>query len=484
MDINNLTIREAQRLLGEKELSSLELAGEFLKRIDETNNKLNSFLYVAREESLAQAGQADQMIADGNNLALTGIPGAMKDNILIKGIQATAGSKILENYVAPYDATVIKKLKNHGSVFLGKTNLDEFAMGSSTENSAFGPVKNPYDLSLVPGGSSGGSAVAVASSQALYALGSDTGGSVRQPASFCGVVGLKPTYGRVSRYGLIALGSSLDQIGVLAKNVEDCAIVFQAIAGQDELDSTTLSKPVLDFSEYLNKGVKGMRIGIPKEYFAGGIDAEVQEAVEAGIKRLEKLGAIVEQTSLPHVKYSLASYYIILPVEISANLSRYDGIRYGLSVKGESLEDVYYNTRTQGLGIEPKRRVMLGTFASSSGYYDAYYKKAKQVQNLIKQDFLKAFEKFDLLVTPVTPTTAFKVGEKASDPMQMYLADIFTVGLNIAGVPGMSVPVGLSKKGLPIGMQLIAPYFKEETLFQAGHAFELDLNTRFTPLEI
>ncbi len=477
MDFTELTIKSASELLAHKKISAKELGQMSLKRIKEVDDKLHAFLYVAEKEAMEQAEKADQLIADGENFSLTGIPYAVKDNILVKGMQATAGSKILENYKATYDATVIKKLNEELPVMMGKTNLDEFGMGSSTENSAFGPTKNPYDLSRVAGGSSGGSAAAVASGEVLFALGTDTGGSVRQPASFCGIVGLKPTYGRASRYGLIALGSSLDQVGVLAKTVEDTATVFQIVAGQDDHDSTSLSKPVPDYDKFLKEDLKGLKVGVPKEYFIDGMDPEVAEIIKNAIKTAEELGAVVEEMSLPHSSYALACYYVILPVEISANLSRFDGIRYGLSVGGNSLEEVYYKTRSAGFGPEPKRRIMIGTYASSAGYFDAYYKKAKQAQQLIRKDFTDAFEKYDLMLTPTTPIPAFKFGEK-SDPLSMYLADVFTVGLNIAGVPGLVIPAGLTKSGLPVGVQLVANHFAEEKLFMAGHALEKSLNLK------
>ncbi len=481
MDFKDLTIKEASDLLAKKKISASELAKASLQRIKEVDDKLHAFLYVAEEKALADANTADDMIAKGENSALTGIPYAAKDNILVKGLQATAGSKILENYKAPYDATIIKKLSGANPVLMGKTNLDEFAMGSSTENSAFGPTKNPFDLERVAGGSSGGSAAAVASGEVLFSFGTDTGGSVREPASFCGVVGLKPTYGRCSRFGLVALGSSLDQPGVFAKTVEDTAMAFQLIAGQDVHDSTTLPKPVPDYSSSLKEDLKGMKIGIPKEYFVSGINPEVEKITRDAIKKFEELGAVVEEMSLPHTKYALACYYIILPVEISANLSRYDGIRYGLSVPGENLEQVYFNTRSKGLGAEPKRRIMIGTYASSAGYFDAYYKKAMQAKSLIRKDFEDAFKQYDLILTPTVPSPAFKIGEKVNDPIAMYLEDIFTVSLNIAGVPGMSVPAGATSEGLPVGLQIIAPHFAEERIFQAGYAFEKALNLKLKP---
>jgi aspartyl-tRNA(Asn)/glutamyl-tRNA(Gln) amidotransferase subunit A len=479
MELHELTIRQAAHKLRSKEISSQELTKHFIDRISKIDGDLHAYLYVAEQESAEAAAEADR-IMDQEISPLTGIPYAAKDNILVAGYQATAGSKVLENYKATYDATAIRKIKSSAAVMLGKTNLDEFAMGSSTENSAYGPTKNPYDFTRVPGGSSGGSAAAVAAGEAIFAFGTDTGGSVRQPASFCGIVGLKPTYGRISRYGLIALGSSLDQLGIFSKTVEDAALVLQQVAGQDEYDSTTLPKTVPDYASLLKTDLKGMRVGYPKEYFAEGLDPEVRAIIESAIKKFEELGATVEEMSLPHAQYSLASYYVLLPVEISANLSRYDGIRYGLSVPGKSLEETYFNSRSQGLGKEPKRRVMIGTYASSAGYFDAYYKKAKLAQDLIRRDFTEAFKKFDVLLTPTVPTPAFKFGEK-EDPLSMYLGDIYTVALNIAGVPGMSVPAGQTKSGLPVGLQIVAPHFKEENMLVAGHAFEKAMDLKLKP---
>lgn len=481
MELFDLTIKEAAEKLLAREITAKELTVACLARAKSLNPKLNAFLAITEERALSDAQVADQAFADGTNLPLTGIPFAVKDNILIKGIQATAASKILQNYKATYTATSMTHVMEQLPVLIGKTNLDEFAMGSSTENSAFGPTKNPYDLSRVPGGSSGGSAVAVSTGSALFGFGTDTGGSVRQPAAFCGLVGLKPTYGRVSRYGLIALGSSLDQLGIFAKTIEDCAMVCQVVAGKDEWDSTALAKPVPDYIKDLRTDIKGLRVGVPKEYFVKGLDPKIEAAIKSALKKMEGLGAVIEEISLPHTKYSLSAYYIILPVEISANLSRYDGIRYGLSVGGKTLEDVYYNSRSQGLGAEPKRRILIGTYASSAGYAEAYYKKAKQAQKLIRKDFVDVFKKVDLLVTPTTPTQAFKLGERVSDPLSMYLADIFTVALNIAGVPGLSMPVGTSKDGLPIGMQLIGPHFGEDKIFAAGFALEQALNIKLKP---
>ncbi|MBI2607278.1 MAG: Asp-tRNA(Asn)/Glu-tRNA(Gln) amidotransferase subunit GatA [Candidatus Doudnabacteria bacterium] len=480
MKLNELTIKEASEKLAKKEISSVELTQACIDRVKKVDPKLNAFLFLAEQSAMLAAKEADKQIANNANTFLTGIPYAVKDNILVKGTKTTAASKILENYESTYDATVIKRLSQAAPVMLGKTNLDEFAMGASTENSAFGPTRNPFDLERVAGGSSGGSAAAVAADEAIFALGSDTAGSIRQPASFCGVVGLKPTYGRVSRYGLIAMCSSLDQIGVLTKTVEDTAISFQLLAGQDEFDTTTLPKHVPDYTRSLNLDVRGVKIGIPKEFFIEGLDQEVRNIIQSAIKQFETLGAEIIETSLPNVPYSVAAYYIITPVEISANLSRFDGIRYGLSVAGKSLDEVYFKSRSKGFGAEVKRRIMIGSYASSAGYFDAYYKKAKQIQTLIRDDFTKAFEKVDLLLTPVSPHAAFKIGEKA-DPLAMYLEDVFTGPLNLAGVPGLSVPAGATESGLPVNLQLVAPHFQEEKLIQAGHAFEQALGLKLKP---
>lgn len=405
---------------------------------------------------------------------LWGVPCAIKDNILIDGTVATAGSKILEHYVSAYDATIIKRLRSAGASFLGKTNLDEFAMGSSTENSAFGPTKNPLDLSRVPGGSSGGSAAAVAADLAVFALGSDTGGSVRQPASFCGIVGLKPTYGRVSRHGLIAMASSLDQIGPLTKTVYDAAVVLQAISGQDVFDSTTVPKETPDFTRNINKEIKELKIGIPKEFFDKGLDNEVREKVEDAVKKLENLGCKMEEISLPHAEYALAAYYIIMPCEVSSNLARFDGIRYGYSAKEtKNLLETYLESRAAGFGAETKRRIMLGTFTLSAGYYDAYYLKAQKVRALIKKDFDNAFEKVDAIIGPTSPTTAFKIGEKSSDPVSMYLSDIYTVPVNLAGLPAISIPCGNGKQtNLPVGFHIIGRAFDENTILRIAHQLE------------
>lgn len=459
-----------------------ELVLACLSAIQQKNKELNAYLAVF-EEALNEAKKADEMIHGGHTLPpLFGVPLAIKDNILVEGKRCTAGSKILENYVAAYDATVIQRLKRHGAIILGKTNLDEFAMGSSTENSAFGPTKNPHDTSRVPGGSSGGSAAAVAGNLTLAALGSDTGGSIRQPASFCGIVGLKPTYGAVSRHGLIAMASSLDQIGPMTKTVEDAAILFEAIAGKDNFDSTSTDKAESNFPE--EGDFKSLRIGIPREYFISGLDSEVEKIIKFSIKKLEEVGAAVKEISLPHSEYALPTYYIVVPSEVSANLARYDGIRYGgsavynLKPTSYNLYDVYAKTRAEGFGSEVKRRIMLGTYALSAGYYDAYYLKAQKVRRLIRDDFERAFKEIDVIIGPTTPTVAFKLGERTYDPLQMYLADIYTVAVNLAGVPAISIPAGfVEKEGkkLPVGIQFIGKWFGEKKLLAVAAAAEKTL---------
>ncbi|MBU0476476.1 Asp-tRNA(Asn)/Glu-tRNA(Gln) amidotransferase subunit GatA, partial [Patescibacteria group bacterium] len=437
MNLKKLTIAEANEGLKKKEFSALELAKAYLKSIEEKDNKISAFLSVTEDLALSEAEKIDKRILAGEELAvLSGIPLAVKDNILVEGVKCTAGSKILENYIAPYNAAVIKKLKEKGAVILGKTNLDEFAMGSSTENSAFFPTKNPNDLERVPGGSSGGSAAAVAADMALFALGSDTGGSIRQPACFCGVVGLKPTYGAVSRYGLIAMASSLDQIGPITKTVKDAKIVFEAISGKDEMDSTSVINP-RSFTNSQSLDIKDLKVGVPKEYFIEGIDPEVEKIVRNAIKTIDNRGVVIEEISLPNTKYALSVYCIIVFSEISANLARYDGIRFGLSKSSgaKNLLDVYLESRGEGLGQEVRRRIMLGTYVLSAGYYDAYYKKAQKVRTKIKEDFEKAFQKVDAILTPVSPTLPFKIGEKITDPLTMYLSDIFTIAVNLAGLP-------------------------------------------------
>ena len=468
----NLSINEIHSGLTEKKFSAQELARAFIAHIKKTDDDIKAFLSYDFDGALAQAKKVDEKIALGEEISrLAGVPCAVKDNILVKGLKATAASKILENYVAPYDAFVIEKLKARGALLVGKTNMDEFAMGSSTENSAFQKTKNPADAERVPGGSSGGSAAAVASRQATVALGSDTGGSIRQPASFCGVVGLKPTYGAVSRSGVMAMASSLDQIGPFARTVEDAEILFDAIKGKDPKDSTSVESQIRN----PKFKIRNMRVGVPKEYFGEGIDAGVKEAVEKAIAGLEAKGAQVKEISLPHTQYAIATYYIIMPAEVSSNLARYDGIKYGYSTHHRSahdaLDSVYFKSRSEGFGREAKRRIMLGTYVLSAGYYDAYYKKAQRVRVKIKEDFEKAFEEVDVIATATCPSVAFKFGEKTKDPMSMYLEDIFTVPVNLAGVPAISVPCGLSD-GLPVGLQLIAPWFREDTLFAVGKEVE------------
>ncbi len=471
-DLAGLTIQEAHSLLCRREISAVEVTQATLDRIVATDNDVRAYLTLTPEVALEQAAEADQRRSAGEDHPLLGIPLAIKDVICVEGMPATCGSRILENYVPPFSATVVEKVRVAGAVILGKTNTDEFAMGSSTENSAFFPTRNPWDLSRVPGGSSGGSAAAVATGMALGALGSDTGGSVRQPASLCGVVGMKPTYGRVSRWGLVAFASSLDQIGPLARNVTDLAILLAAIAGYDPRDSTSVNRPVPDYTASLTGDVRGLRIGIPREYLVAGIQPEVEAAVRAAIAALADLGAEIVEVSLPHTDYALPVYYLIAPAEASANLARYDGKRYGLSLTGTDLWDSYRRTRGQGFGAEVKRRIMLGTYALSAGYYDAYYLKAGKVRTLIRHDFDRALAECDVLVAPTAPTTAFKIGEKVHDPLQMYLADVFTLALSLAGLPGLSLPCGFDEEGLPIGLQIMGSAFDEETVLRVAHAYE------------
>ncbi len=473
-ELTDLTIDEAHRRLTARKISATELTRAALARIERTEPALHSFITVTPETALAQAAAADAQLASGAPVGpLCGIPVAIKDIILTRGIRTTAGSKILEPFIAPYDATVTRRLLEAGAVCVGKANCDEFAMGSSNENSAYGPAHNPWDLTRVPGGSSGGSAAAVAARQALGSLGTDTGGSIRQPAACCGVVGIKPTYGRVSRYGVIAYASSLDQVGPFGRTVADCAHLLQVIAGHDRLDSTSVNQPVPAYGAALAKGVKGLRLGLPKEYFVDGTQPEVAAAVRAAVRQLEGLGAVIEEVSLPHTDYAIGAYYLIATAEASSNLARYDGTRYGLRAgEGEGLLGMYQQTRAQGFGAEVKRRIMLGTYALSAGYYDAYYLKAQQVRTLIRRDFDAAFARCDALLTPTAPTTAFRLGEKASDPLQMYLSDIFTISVNLAGLPGLSLPCGFDAAGLPIGLQLVGRPFDEATLFTVAHAYE------------
>ncbi|MFH1582502.1 MAG: Asp-tRNA(Asn)/Glu-tRNA(Gln) amidotransferase subunit GatA [bacterium] len=468
MNLTELTIKQTAEGLKKKEFSAVDVCKAYLDKIKKFNEDIFAYLLVDEKGALSQAEEADELISKNKAVSvLTGIPAAIKDNILIEGLKCTSASKILENYVAPYNATVIKKLKECKAVFLGKTNMDEFAMGSSTENSAFGPTKNPNDLTRVPGGSSGGSASTVAANMAAFALGSDTGGSIRQPASFCGVVGLKPTYGSVSRYGLMAFASSLDQIGPLAKTVEDAKIVFGAISGKDPMDSTSVDLP--SKKEAFN--LKDTRVGIPKEYFVGGIDAKIEKEIKAAIKKYEDMGVKVEEISLPHTDYALAAYYIISPSEASANLARFDGIKYGASSKeAKDLLDLYLKTKGKGFGPEVRRRIMLGTYALSSGYYDAYYLKAQKVRSLLKKDFEKAFRKVDAIFTPTSPIFPFKIGEKMDDPLSMYLVDIYTVSVNLVGLPALSIPIA-RVDNLPVGLQIIGKPFEESKLFNLGNAF-------------
>jgi aspartyl-tRNA(Asn)/glutamyl-tRNA(Gln) amidotransferase subunit A len=470
---NYLTIHEAHRLLTEKQLSSVELTKDYLERIRQVEPQIGAIVTVTEELALEQARKADELIAGGDNGPLTGIPALIKDNMCTRGVLTTCSSKMLGNFVPPYNATVVEKLNGAGMVMVGKANMDEFAMGSSTEHSAVATTHNPWELSRVPGGSSGGSAAAVAAGETIYALGSDTGGSIRQPAGFCSVTGLKPTYGRVSRYGLVAFASSLDQIGPLTQDVTDCALVMNAIAGHDERDSTSAPYPVPDYMECLTGDIKGMKIGIPREYFVEGMQAEVESAIRTAVAKLEELGADIEwEVSLPSTPHALAVYYIIAPSEASANLARYDGTKYGFRYKGaETMWDTMDKTRQYGFGAEVKRRIMLGTYALSAGYYDAYYLKAQKVRTLIRREFDAAFEKYDVLVTPTSPTVPFKIGEKLEDPVQMYLSDVCTLPINIAGLPAISIPAGFAD-GLPIGMQIIAKPFAEETILRLAHAYQ------------
>jgi len=474
MDINKLSIKEISAGLSGGEWSARELAEAYLERAKKGQETTHAYVDVADELALALADESDARRAEGKQLSeLDGLPIAIKDNILVQGRKATAGSNILKDYVAPYDATVTKRLKERGAVILGKTNMDEFAMGSSTESSCHGPTANPWDHERVPGGSSGGSVAAVAEGSAPVALGSDTGGSIRQPAALCGTVGLKPTYGRVSRYGLMAMASSLDQIGPVTKTVSDATEILRAIEGRDPNDSTSveISSGDWELPEKLSESVKGLKIGIPKEYFVSGLSQGVKEKVDAVINKYEELGAELVDIELPHADYALAVYYIIMPSEVSANLARFDGVRYGLRVPAKSLVDTYRKSRGQGFGAETRRRIMIGTYALSSGYYDAYYKRALQVRRLIANDFTKAFGAVDCILTPTTPSTAWKLGEMTNDPLAMYLQDIYTVSVNVAGLPAISLPCGLSG-GLPVGFQLIGKHFDEKTILSAANAYE------------
>ena len=474
--INQLSISELATNLSRHEVSAREAVQSCLDQIKRVDGKIHAFISVDENDALAQAGVADKLISQGGSDAsrpLLGIPIAVKDVLAVKNQPLNCGSKILGNFISPYDATAVEKLKAAGAIIFGRCNMDEFAMGSSTENSAFGVTKNPWDIMRIPGGSSGGSAAAVAANEAIATLGTDTGGSIRQPAALCGVVGLKPTYGRISRYGLVAFASSLDQIGPFTKDVRDAAILLGVMSGVDPRDSTSVPQPVPDYVAALDGNIKGLKLGLPREYLIGGLDAEVKAAVDAAVKQFERLGAEIVEISLPHTDYAVATYYIVATAEASANLARFDGIRYGLRVDANDPTELYNRTRGAGFGAEVKRRIILGTYVLSSGYYDAYYLRAQKVRTLIRDDFLKAFEKVDAIVTPTTPTAAFKIGEKSDDPLQMYLSDIFTISCNLAGICGVSLPCGFTKSPrLPIGLQLLGKPFGEATLLKLAHAYE------------
>jgi len=470
---NHLSIGSIRKALEARRLSARELTQEFYSRIDKRNPELNAYLALSPERAIAQADRVDAMVSRGNTLPpLAGVPMAIKDVISTKGVRTTCGSKILEHYVPPFDATAVERLEAAGAVLLGKTNCDEFAMGSSNENSAYGPVKNPVAPDRVPGGSSGGSAAAVAAGLAVGALGTDTGGSVRQPGALCGIPALMPTYGRVSRYGLIAFASSLDRIGPFAKSVRDAATILSVIAGRDLNDETSAEVAKPDYSAEIDNPVAGMRIGIPKEYFGEGMDPEVRSHVEAGLKRLESMGCKSIELRMPHTDYAIATYYIVATAEACSNLARFDGVRFGLRAESGTLREMYKKTRGKGFGPEVKRRIMLGTYALSSGYYDAYYLRAQKVRSLIANDFARAFETVDVIVTPTSPSPAFRIGERVADPLSMYLADIYTVTGSLAGIPGISIPCGSTSGGLPIGMQIVGPHFAEAKVLQIAHAFE------------
>lgn len=473
MNLYELSVEKASKMLKDKEISSVELTNALLDRIDEKDKSIEGYITVAKESALNSAMLADEKIKNGEISPLTGVCASVKDNICTDKILTTCASKMLYNFVPPYDATVVKNLKAQNSVIIGKTNMDEFAMGSSTETSYFKTTKNPHDLAKVPGGSSGGSAAVVAADEAIFALGSDTGGSIRQPSAFCGVVGLKPTYGLVSRFGLVAFASSLDQIGPITKTVTDSAVVLNAIAGYDKMDSTSADEKADDYTKSLGESVKGLKIGIPKEYIGEGIQKEVKDAIMNAAKVYESLGAEIFEFSLPMTKYALPAYYIMSSAEASSNLARFDGVKYGYRAENYTdLTDMYLKTRSEGFGSEVKRRIMLGTYALSAGYYDAYYKKAQQARTLIRNSFAEAFDKFDVILTPTAPTTAFEIGKNITDPITMYLNDICTVSVNIAGLPAISIPCGYDETNMPIGLQLIAKPFAENTLFKTAYAFE------------
>lgn len=474
MDLKNLTIDAARSAVQERKVTAVSLAEAHYSRIESDDPKIGAYLALSKERALAKAAEIDALATKGEKLpVLGGVPVGIKDVLVAKGVRTTAGSKILENYIPPYDGTAVVRMEAAGAVVLGKLNCDEFAMGSSNENSAYKPVHNPRDLSRVPGGSSGGSAAAVAADMAVVTLGTDTGGSIRQPASFCGVMGMKPTYGRVSRYGLIAFASSLDHIGPFSRTVKDTATVLRTIAGRDPMDSTSADVPVPDYVAEMEKPVKGLKIGVAKEYFGEGLDSEVRAAVEAGIQKLASLGCEIVEISLPHTKYAVPAYYIVATAEASSNLARFDGVRYGFrAARARSLSEMYRRSRDEGFGAEVKRRIMLGTYALSAGYYDAYYLKAQKVRTLLTRDFDEAFRKVDAIVSPTSPTAAFKLGEKTDDPLAMYLADIYTVTANLAGIPGISIPCGETKNKLPIGMQILGKHFDEATVLRVAGAFE------------
>lgn len=468
MELYELTVHELIEKLNKNEITSEDIVKSYAKRIEEKENDVQAFITITAEEALEKAKKIDNKKGK-----YAGIPIGIKDNICVKGVKTTCASKMLENFISPYDATVIEKLNTENIISLGKLNMDEFAMGSSTEHSAFKKTRNPWNLNKVPGGSSGGSAAAVAAGMVPWALGSDTGGSIRQPASLCGVVGLKPTYGLVSRYGLVAYGSSLDQIGPITKDVEDSAILLNIISGYDEKDSTSVKTEKKDYTKALKDDVKGLKIGVPKEYFGEGINEEVKQALDKALEEYKQMGAIVEECSVPIAEYALPVYYIIADAEASSNLGRFDGIRYGYRTKNyENLNDIFVNSRTEGFGKEVKSRIILGTYVLSSGYYDAYYKKAQQVRTIVKNEFDKAFEKYDILITPTSPVVAFDIGSKSNNQLEMYLSDICTVPVNVAGLPGISIPCGIDKEGMPIGMQIIGKQFSEETILQAAYTYE------------
>jgi aspartyl-tRNA(Asn)/glutamyl-tRNA(Gln) amidotransferase subunit A len=479
LELYSLTLHEAHELLKDRRISSLELTKSVIKRIEEVEDRIDSYITLNIENALKQAKDADKLIGLNKELPfLTGIPIAVKDIFCTKGILTTCASKILSNFIPTYDATVVKRILKEHAVIIGKTNMDEFAMGSSTERSYFKITKNPWDTSRVPGGSSGGSASAVAADECIASIGTDTGGSIRQPAALCGVVGMKPTYGRVSRFGMIAFASSLDQGGTLTKDVRDCAILMNIISGYDPFDSTSLEIPVPDYTQSLIEDIKGIKIGVPKEYFIEGMDKDVENSIFSSMDILKKLGATIKEISLPHTEYALPVYYIIAPAEASSNLARYDGVRYGYRAKdNKDMIDMYMKTRGEGFGKEVKRRIMLGTFVLSSGYYEAYYGKAQQVRRLVKNDFDEAFKEVDVIISPTSPTKAFKIGEKLDDPLKMYLSDIFTIPVNLAGITAISIPCGFSEDGLPMGLQIMGNHFREDLVLKVAYTFER--NTRY-----